>query len=109
MKPLKKKFFKRALLISVIHLIVTIFVSILHGEMVMSAFDSGKDLPLIADVCEYSFVILAQPALSIWTSWMSKHMPDTVEWVVFLLNSALWGLALSLIWRQVTHTKPKTF
>jgi hypothetical protein len=41
--------------------------------------------------------ILVQPGYSLWTPWMSKNLPNACEWVLFLLNSALWGFGSVLL------------
>jgi hypothetical protein len=39
--------------------------------------------------------ILTLPGRLVWTAWASKNLPNAVEWVVFLANSAFWGLLIA--------------
>ena len=39
--------------------------------------------------------VLALPGYVLWTTGASKNLPNALEWLLFLANSALWGLVLS--------------
>jgi hypothetical protein len=40
---------------------------------------------------------LFQPAMFVWRAMAIRDAPSLLEWGVFLLNSALWGVALSAL------------
>ena len=40
--------------------------------------------------------VLMSPGYVLWTTWASKNLPNAVEWLVYLANSALWGFLFSL-------------
>jgi len=33
----------------------------------------------------------------LWTTWASRNLPDALEWLLFLANSALWALSSSAV------------
>lgn len=41
--------------------------------------------------------VLVQPGASTWRSVRGGLLPNTVEWIIFLANSLLWGCATALI------------
>ena len=48
---------------------------------------------------------LLWPGRVLWTAQASRSLPNAAEWIVFLLNSAVWGVCLGwlstrLIWRR---------
>ena len=45
--------------------------------------------------------VLALPGYVLWTTGASKNLPNALEWLLFLANSALWGLVLSATWGLV--------
>ena len=52
--------------------------------------------------------VLMLPGLLIWTSWASKNLPNAVQWLLFIGNSALWGLvgvALVNGWRRIRSSR----
>lgn len=62
--------------------------------------------PVSDALCDVAGFLLL-PGCLVWTSWMSKNMPNFIEWALFLANSALWGFGiafvierLSIRWRQ---------
>ena len=108
MKSMVKKYIKRGILLSVIHLVITFSLFFWSFNKTMEAFDNPyTEVSLIYSVIEPAITlmvnILMQPCLSVWTPWMSKHMPDLIEWVLVLLNSALWGFVLSAFWELINR------
>ncbi len=74
----------------------------------VEAFDNPDDQPsMVERVADSLAGILMQPGMSLWTPWMSKNMPDVVEWGLCLLNSLLWGIALALLLHARTLTDGK--
>jgi hypothetical protein len=58
----------------------------------MRQFDN-PDLPALygASAAHIISNALMFPFGVVWTSWASQNLPDLVEWVFFIANSALWG------------------
>ena len=44
--------------------------------------------------------VLSQPLRLVWGSRANAHLPEAVEWVAFLSNSALWALGLTFLVRR---------
>ncbi|MHC4489204.1 MAG: hypothetical protein ACYSW7_08530 [Planctomycetota bacterium] len=65
------------------------------------------ETPKITILLNWTSSILMQPVKCIWTPWMSKNMPDAIEWILFMFNSVLWGLGLSLLWHRIRPSKNK--
>ncbi|MBN1912415.1 MAG: hypothetical protein JW818_22025 [Pirellulales bacterium] len=93
-----KRILITALVIAAIHFVLllgTMMASMVAG---MTAFDdTDYEPPRAVRLADGVVQVLAQPAKSLWTPWMSQHMPNVVEWAFFLGNSFLWGLVLSLV------------
>ena len=52
--------------------------------------------------------VLMMPGLLLWTPWASKNLPNAVEWLLFVGNSAVWGFLISTIVGLVaTRRRPK--
>ncbi|MHC4229588.1 MAG: hypothetical protein ACYSW0_19320 [Planctomycetota bacterium] len=73
----------------------------------MEEFDNPDRVPTTVEkVSGAVLMVLWQPAYSLWTPWMSKHLPNIVEWVLLFANSLLWGFVLAvppcLIWGNKT-------
>ena len=66
------------------------------------AFDHpDATMPPHAKFTEMVVDILSYPCFALWTPWMSKHMPDFVEWISFALNSAIWGFGIAAASRAI--------
>lgn len=87
---------KNALIISVAHgaLCVALDLVALNG---LSRFDSGSEPSIAESVAALLVDILIYPLYLVWTPWMSRHMPNSVEWVLFLFNSLIWGFTITLL------------
>ena len=97
---MSKKFIIRGLLLSVVHWVVAVGLFMFASSATMEAFDdSSVQISIIAKIASVIVDVLWQPFLSVWTPWMSKNIPNSVEWIAFILNSMLWGFAISLFLR----------
>jgi uncharacterized membrane protein len=63
------------------------------------------ETPKITILLHLTSSILMQPFKCILTPWMSKNMPNAIEWTLFMFNSVLWGLGLSLLWQRIGPSK----
>jgi hypothetical protein len=78
----------------------------------MARFDNPTLRETYADsAASHVADFLFQPAMLIWDAVGVKGASSLLEWVVFLLNSALWGATLSVavVWltRRSTQTRAK--
>jgi len=55
----------------------------------MSRFDAGGDEGVLEWITSKATVVLMSPGYLLWTSWASKHLHDSVEWFLVLLNTLL--------------------
>jgi hypothetical protein len=92
---MKKRIIVTSIIIAVVHFILTFGSLIVAYSSGMETFDNPDYQPsLIERLAERTVDVLMQPCISLWTS---KNMPNVVEWVLFLGNSFLWGIAIALL------------
>ena len=60
----------------------------------MGRFDTGAQEEVIEKVIGLITHVLMSPFYWLWTSWMSKNLPNVIENMFFILNSCLWGVAI---------------
>ena len=85
------------LVVTGMHLVLAISSIVVAISSEMEAFDNVDYQPsAVGHVADQLAVIIMQPGISCWTPWMSKNMPDVVEWGFYLINSLLWGIVLAL-------------
>ena len=99
---------KHILIIAALHLIITLGCIIFTFGAGMDRFDSLKEATLIEKSIEYITLVLMSPLYWLWTSWMSKNIHDSIEWLLFLLNSGLWGLVIENIYSKIKPRKTST-
>ena len=85
---------KRILLFAALHLIITLSGVMISIGVGMDMFDSPKDPTIIERASTHLTQILMSPLYWLWTPWMSKNVHHSIEWILFLLNSGLWGLVI---------------
>lgn len=75
-----------------VHLVVTLGCMMYAMGMISVRFDN-PDLPrtLGETIAATGAAILMLPGSLIWNTWASTTLPNTVEWLLFVANSALWG------------------
>jgi len=70
----------------------------------MSRFDTGETkmgmIERISEVCVY---ILGFPIVSAFLALPTKGIPDFIEWISLFMNSAIWGVALSILFFRLTN------
>jgi hypothetical protein len=90
---------RRVALFTCVHAVVTLGLSVYAltaGDVDhIEAPQRVANAELVADV-------LMLPGQLAWTSWASKNLPNAVEWLWVVTNSALWGLALSAVVEMVS-------
>ena len=65
----------------------------------MDRFDTGlANAGFTEIITSFSTTVLAAPLIYAWTPWASKNLPNTLEWVLVVCNSMLWGLGLASIY-----------
>ncbi|MBN1588485.1 MAG: hypothetical protein JW888_03130 [Pirellulales bacterium] len=95
---MKKRIILATIAVAFVHLVLTLGMGIVSMMAGMEAFDNPDYQPgVIAQLADSTARILMQPGMSLWTPWMSKNLPNIVEWILFLGNSLFWGLGLSLL------------
>jgi len=95
---MKKRIIITTVVLAGMHFILAIgSIGIAFG-LGMRAFDNPDyQPPRIERIAARLAGVLAQPGRSLWTPWMSRNMPDVVEWGLCLINSVLWRAILALI------------
>ena len=81
-----------------VHLVLAISSVVIAFGSGMEEFDNPHYEPSIIErVADQLSEILMQPIMSLWTPWMSKNMPNVVEWGLCVINSLLWGIVLAIV------------
>jgi hypothetical protein len=83
---------RRVVLFTFLHAVLTLALSVY--AMTAGGIDH-LEAPQRAASAEVAADVLMLPGQLLWTTWASKNLPNAVEWLLFLANSALWGLVLS--------------
>jgi hypothetical protein len=89
--------FKRVVLFACAHALVTLALSFYYTSAITEPVRPGS-IPEISDRAAAAGLaadILMLPGYLLWTPWASKHLPNLVEWLLFLANSVVWGLLIS--------------
>ena len=95
--------------IAVIHFLLSIGSVAVAFSSGMEAFGNPDYLPsMVERVANTLADIMMQPGMSLWTPWMSEHMPDVVEWGVCVLNSLLWGAGLTFLLHARASSRKRT-
>ncbi len=89
--------------LSGIHLAVT-FVLLLY--VLADGLGPPDDLTVpppspLAESAGMLLKVLMQPLVSLWNKWMSQHVPNLVEILLFLLNSCVWGFPIAILWDRL--------
>jgi hypothetical protein len=77
------------------HAVVTLCLMLYAFSAGMAEFDN-PDLPHSATASTTGTLasVLMVPGRFAWTAWASKNLPNALEWILFLANSAVWGVLL---------------
>jgi hypothetical protein len=90
------------LIVTVVHLIITLASTAMSYSLDMDAFDKGLSTvstwsQILAGISE----IFLMPLGIIWTSWLQRFLPSFIEPALVVLNSALWGFSIALLWENI--------
>jgi membrane protease YdiL (CAAX protease family) len=95
---MKKRIIITAVVFAAIHFVLATGSVLIAFTSGMAEFDNLDYQPsIVENLADHTAAILMQPGISLWTPWMSKNMPDVVEWGLCLANSLLWGVTISLL------------
>jgi hypothetical protein len=82
-KTMKKRIIIATLVLAGVHLALAVISVIIAFGSGMEAFDNPDyQLSAIDRFVGPLAEILMQPGMSLWTPWMSKNMPNIVEWTL---------------------------
>jgi len=94
----KRRIIILAIAISVCHVVIWFTMFGVYVEAVSQNFDNPeREINSFERIAGHVCAVLAQPGYSLWTPWMSRNMPDSVEWAFFIGSSLLWGFAIALL------------
>jgi hypothetical protein len=85
------------------HLVLTL-VLFLYG-FDLSSMDSGVTSPISKQIAFRVAGLLMMPMSILWKGWMSKNLPNIVEWFLFIINSLLWGAVISSCFLKIVNRK----
>jgi hypothetical protein len=103
------RFAKLATFFTAVHVLCAIASVMFSFSRGMARFDDPTLPEIYVDSAASNLAeFLLQPALFVWKAMALRDATDLLEWFVFLLNSALWGVALgaAVVWltrRTSTH------
>jgi hypothetical protein len=91
--------------------------SCLHGLLAMTclllsfgssmrSFDGGASESTVERVMGQAANVLFLPASLVWTRWASENLPNAVEWLLLVANSAFWGLFIGSLVARVKRPAP---
>ena len=93
------------LICAMVHLAVTIASFAWTFAMVSARFDDASIPETRFEVVTSALVqVLTMPARLIWERWPIA-LPGVIQWMVILLNSALWGIAAAAIIGLCHHAR----
>jgi hypothetical protein len=82
----------------------------MQGLSEIDGFEASQSVANAATAAD----VLMLPGYLLWTPWASKNLPNVVEWLLFVANSALWGFTISFIagmmsrrWERPGHATNK--
>ena len=94
---------KIVILATAVHLLLAGTSLVYSYGATMARFDEpGISPPLLENVAAVAATVLLLPVRLLWTSWASTNLPNIVEWLAFVANSVVWGLAVAGVfaWRK---------
>lgn len=87
---------RRVVLYACIHAVLTLGLGTYAMAGMLDRFD-GFEMSQGAATAEVAASVLMMPGYLLWTSWASKNLPNSLEWMLFAANSALWGTVISAL------------
>jgi len=92
----KKQFILFGIILSFIHIIITLFFLIIVSSAGSTKFDNPEyKLPLLIKIISFVINVLMFPAAFLWKFFPSSI--NVLEWVFFILNSLLWGFIITIL------------
>ena len=84
--------------VAVVHFILAMACFAFSFGDTMRRFDEGvaERTPLLALVDKLG-KILMEPGMMIWRTLPASRLPNVIEWLLVLANSALWGFAIAFV------------
>ena len=93
---------KRTVGFGVAHFLVLVACYLTAFTLGMERFDNDDaNVSAVEYVAETLAEILMSPGKYIWTSWDSKNLHNAFESMLFIANSALWGIALAYVFGKI--------
>ena len=84
-------------LFTCVHGVITLGCLMYFMAVSSAQFDSPElQSTFIAEAAGVTTNVLMSPAQLFWTSWASKYLPHLLEGLLFVGNSALWGLVATI-------------
>jgi hypothetical protein len=88
-----------------------------HALLMLGLFAFGFDLsavdgvepPRVKQLAMMAAGVLMLPGRLLWTAWASKNLPNGVQWLLLVANSALWGFLIAAVVssvKRLTHPRP---
>ena len=99
---------KRIVIFSLIHLGVLIAFFAVSFSAGMVKFDGKGEITTFEEISQKITVILMSPMYLLWNSWASKNIHDGIEFVLFILNSVLWGAAIEYLYSKYKYKHSST-
>ena len=97
------------ILFSCLHAVLALATSLYTMGAGFARFDN-PELPRTYGhrTVEVAANVLMFPGFLVWTPWASKNLPNAVEWLVFIVNSSLWGAFGAIIAGWVSRRRDRT-
>jgi hypothetical protein len=96
-----RRFWISIALLSLLHLIVTLICLLASFSFAMQCSESEMiSIPWYIDAVNMLCSILMFPLGYIWHVW-AEGFPDLIEWIMFVLNSVVWGSVLAVFWHRL--------
>jgi hypothetical protein len=84
--------FKLFVILTGVHATVALGLMMYAMGVGMARFDSPASDRKVAEIAASSVAhVLMAPGYFIWTAWASKNLPNILERLLFIANSALWA------------------
>ena len=94
-----KTFIKVFLIALVAHMVLTMTLIIYGFDL--GSIDTGVPSPILKQIAFRMAGFLMMPIRVMWSGWMSKTLPNWLEWLALSLNSALWAAVIALCTRGI--------
>ena len=110
-KPKNKKkggLLKRMIILAAIHAVITIgLIVFVNGGAVVLFSDLDPAITGLKKTLNMVTRVLTEPAYSVWNNGLVDTVPQYGQWILFGLNSLLWGFVLAYIFGRGGKKKAK--